>query len=172
MTQVRPQGAKYSFSDRGVVTTALVLFSLALGGVAYFVVTNGIQGASPLGAALILALTGGAVYSAYAVTFPSKMIFYGEFIKIGDRRTRKVEDIPYKQITKVDVIREDSRYDYSYDVAFYVSGRAKPYEVPKTFKGGGMNGAKSSEAMDFANWLRDQAGLPREESKAPSEARA
>jgi hypothetical protein len=158
--------AKYSFSESGAARLSFVFFIIPLIAAIYSAESTGIQNVPPISVLIILALAAGAAYSALGIAFPLSMSFYEGFVKMRSQRARPAKEIPYNQITKVSVVQEKFRRSYSYGVVFYISGRPKPYLVPKAFTGEGLSTSeKSSEAKGFASWLKAKAGLPNQPIK-------
>jgi ABC-type dipeptide/oligopeptide/nickel transport system permease component len=117
----------------------------------------------PIGEVLSLTvLVVGTAIAVFTTIRSSKMEFFDEYVRISRARGRTFENIAYSQITKVTLIQIDSRAGYTFKVAFQVLGRPAALEVPKVFPGGSMITKESSEAKDFANWVKGKARLSNE----------
>jgi hypothetical protein len=152
----------YEFSNR---RNYLVLFALFSAWAAFWLFLLGFGlGTTELDA--LLAVSFGAVAAAsliFGLAASSRMSFCERFVRVKIR-SRDFGQIPYGDITKVEIVPDEwSRSGYYLKVRFNVLRKEEPFEVPKLIiYNNPQILSPQRDAVSLASWIRSKAGLPDE----------
>ncbi|HMD78856.1 MAG TPA: hypothetical protein VKF39_02615 [Nitrososphaerales archaeon] len=152
----------YEFSNR---RNYLVLFAFFTAWAAFWLFLLG-TGLGTTEVDALLAVSFGAVAAAsliFGFVVSSRMSFYEGFVRVKIR-SRGLEQIPYGDIAKVEIVPDEwSRSGYYLRVSFKVLGKEESYDVPKLII---YNNPQipdpQRDALSLASWIRSKAGLPDE----------
>jgi hypothetical protein len=152
----------YSFSNRRDYLVLFALFSAWAAFWLFLLVSD--LGTAELDSLVTVAF--GAVAAAsliFGLTASSRMWFYERYVRVK-RRSRDLGQIPYGDITKVQIVPDEwSKSGYYLKVRFNVLREEEPFDVPKfIIYNNPQIPDPQRDAMSLASWIRSKAGLPDE----------